>query len=76
MLSDFEELKTKLSVVAKSIVTLGKPLRFESTFVYLRDKKILAPGRVKTWKDVGKLSEKDGEYSKIDISPDDFKQHG
>lgn len=44
--------------------------------MYLRDTKLLAPGRVKTWKDVGKLSEKDGEYSKIDISPDDFKQHG
>ena len=33
MLSDFEELKTKLSVVAKSIVTLGKPLRFERSYV-------------------------------------------
>jgi hypothetical protein len=72
MLSDFYELKTKLSVVAKSFVTLGKPLRFDNTFVYVRYTKLLTPGSVKTLKEVGKLYEKDGEYSKVDISFEDL----
>jgi hypothetical protein len=37
MLSDFEEIKKKLSIVNKSFVSLGKPLKFAHTNVYVRD---------------------------------------
>lgn len=35
MLSDFYELKTKLGIIKKSFVTLGKPLRFEKKASYI-----------------------------------------
>jgi hypothetical protein len=37
MLSDFRELKTKLSLIEKSNATLGKPLRFYPALADVRD---------------------------------------
>lgn len=43
MLNDWDVLKKSLSIVNKSFVSLGKPLRFEHTFVYIRDTNLLVP---------------------------------
>jgi hypothetical protein len=72
MLSDFRVLKTKLSVIEKYIATLGKPIRFYYTFVYVRDSLLLTPQGAKILKDIGKLSEKDGEFKKIEIASEDI----
>jgi hypothetical protein len=55
MLSDFHELKKQLSVVNKSFVSLGKPLRFKESFVYIRDTILLAPGGKNKLRDLSKL---------------------
>ncbi len=43
MLTDFKEIKEKLSIVAKSFVTIGKPLKLQDTFVYIRDTNLVLP---------------------------------
>lgn len=43
MLRDLEVVNTSLSNFNKSFLTLGKPLRLEHTFVYIRDTILLAP---------------------------------
>ena len=43
LLSEFEEMKNHMSIINKSFVTLGKPLRVYNSFVYLRDTMLLAP---------------------------------
>ena len=72
ILSDFNELKKKLSVVNKSFVSLGKPLKFEESFVYFRDTMLLAPAGMNSFKELSKLYSKDG-LVKREISIDDIK---
>lgn len=43
MLRDLEVVNKSLSIVNKSFLTLGKPLRLEHMFVYIRDTILLAP---------------------------------
>jgi hypothetical protein len=76
MLLEFEELKVNLSIVNKSFVTLGKPLRYEQTFVYIRDTMLLAPAGKASLAGLGKLSAKDGEFSKREISYEDITNKG
>ena len=72
MLSDFRVLKTKLSVIEKYIATLGKPIRFYPALAVVRDSLLLTPQGAKILKDIGKLSEKDGEFKKIEIASEDI----
>ena len=72
MLDDFEDLKKNLSIVNKSFVSLGKPLRFESAFVYVRDTILLAPAGKGSLSDLGKLYDSDGDFNKRVISKDDL----
>jgi hypothetical protein len=67
-----EELKLKISIVNKSFVSLGKPLRFEKHFVYIRDTKLLAPAGYGSLAQLGKLSERKGDFTKREISQDDL----
>lgn len=71
MLSDFEELKTRLSIVNKSFVTLGKPLNFNDTFVYIRDTMLLAPAGKGSLEALGSLYEAEGGFTKKMISNED-----
>jgi hypothetical protein len=43
MLSDFYEFKGMLSIVGKSFLTLGLPIKQQECFLYVRDTKMLAP---------------------------------
>jgi hypothetical protein len=72
MLSDFDVVKEKLSVVSKSFVTLGLPLRCEKTFVYIRDTIILAPGTAKALSKLGTLYNNDGDFEKREIDKVDI----
>jgi hypothetical protein len=78
MLKDFDDLKKNLSVVNKSFVSLGKPLRFNHTFVYIRDTILLAPTGKSSLAELGRLYESDGdrESSKIKISDQDINNMG
>lgn len=71
MFSDFNELKKKLSVVNKSFVSLGKPLRINEYFVYFRDTMLLSPGGGSKLKDLGNLYSSEG-FEKVDISNKDI----
>jgi hypothetical protein len=71
MLSDFEELKNDLSIVKKVFVTLGKPLPYEHTNVYIRDTFLLCPAGGNSLEKIGKLYEKEGNYEKIEVSMED-----
>lgn len=73
MLQDFEELKNKISIVGKCFVSLGKPLRCEQSFVYIRDTMLLAPGGKQKLKDLGELYKDQGDFSKIEICKDDIE---
>ena len=73
MLQDFEELKMKLAIVGKCFVTLGKPLSFPHSQVYVRDTMLLAPGGKQKLKDLGKLYENEGSFSKIEIDTSDIE---
>jgi len=53
--------------VAKSFVILGIPLRYDESFVHIRDTNFLAPTGMKSLKNIGKLSEKEGDLSKREI---------
>lgn len=72
MLSDFNEIKEKLSIVGKSFVTLALPLRYEETFVYIRDTHLLSPGVMKSLQTLGYLYNKDGDFSKREIDKSDI----
>lgn len=71
MLSDFNELKKDLSIVNKSFVSLGKPLRFKESFVYIRDTILLAPGGKNKLRDLSKLYSDKG-LEKREISNKDL----
>lgn len=72
MLSDFNEIKEKLSIVGKSFMTLALPLRYEETFVYIRDTRLLSPGVMKSLQALGYLYNKDGDFSKREIDKSDI----
>ena len=72
MLSDFNEIKERLSIVGKSFVTLALPLRYDETFVYIRDTHLLSPGNMKSLHGLGYLYNKDGDFSKRDINKSDI----
>ena len=67
MLKDFYTFKENLDIVARSFVTLGKPLVFEwcSSMVHIRDTILIAPSGSKSLASIGKLYEE--EHRKIDI---------
>lgn len=68
LLSGFEELKKSLSVIKKSFVTLGKPLKYDECFVYIRDTQFLFPAGNHSLPAVGRLYSSEGDYNKIKIS--------
>ena len=74
MLSDFEELKKELGIVKKVFVSLGKPLRYEHSFVYIRDTSLLAPGGYSSLKRIGELYDTEGDFTKREISPQDLQK--
>ena len=72
MLSDFDAFKENLNIVAKSFVTVGKPLvvdfadgTFSKSRVHIRDTILIAPQGAKSLAAVGKIYGPD--YHKIDI---------
>lgn len=72
-LSDFGTHKGSLSIINKSFVTLGKPLKFSSTNVYIRDTILLAPAGKSSLSELGKLYTEDtGDFEKIAISSEDL----
>lgn len=71
MLSDFNILKEKLSIVAKSFVTLGLPLRHDESFIYIRDTYLLVPGTKRRLKDIAKLYKDEG-FSKKELEYKDI----
>jgi hypothetical protein len=74
MLDGFEALQTKLSIVNKSYVTLGTPLKLSNTNVHIRDTKLLAPAGMGSLESLGKLYEKEGDYNKKTISTEDINK--
>jgi hypothetical protein len=74
MLEDFVEIKDKLSIVNKSFVTFGKPLKFNEINVYLRDTVLLAPVGKASLAELGKLYQLEGDFSKIIVSDEDKSQ--
>ena len=73
MLSNFEnDLKKQLSIVNKSFVSLGKPLRYEDKFMYVRDTMLLAPAGYNSLARLGELYNEEGDYSKRRISQEDL----
>jgi hypothetical protein len=74
ILSDFNDLKSKLSIVNKSFVSLGKPLRYDECFVYIRDSMLLAPAGSGSLASLGKLYENEGNFSKINIKTEDLNK--
>jgi hypothetical protein len=72
MLSDFEnDLKSKISVVKKSFVTLGLPLKYDDRNMYIRDTILLAPTGYNSLSRIGELYE--GEFNKKIISQNDLQ---
>ena len=45
-------------------VTLGKPLRFDHTFVFRRDTLLLAPAGAFSLEKIGALYKQDGDFNK------------
>lgn len=76
MLSDFEKYKSNLHIVAKSFVTLGKPLNFNSTNLYVRDTFLLAPAGSKSLDSLSKLYSSEGGKTKTVISQEDKENMG
>jgi hypothetical protein len=72
MLSDFNEIKEKISIVGKSFITLALPLKFDETFVYIRDTQLLSPGNMKSLQALGFLYNKDGDFAKREIDKSDI----
>lgn len=71
MLEDFQDFKTRLSIINKSFVTIRKPLRIYSSNVYIRDTILLSPAGMNSLDKLGSLYSKEGEFSKIVVSPED-----
>jgi len=69
MLSDFYEIKKTLNIVNKSFVTMGKPLKFNNSYVYVRDTILIAPGGKQSLADLGKLYENEGDFNKRKLTP-------
>jgi hypothetical protein len=74
MLSDFEEIVERLSIVKKVFVSLGKPLPYEHSNVYIRDTYLLAPGGAQSLEKIGMLYEQEGKFDKIKISQREKEQ--
>lgn len=74
ILSDLQEFKHDLNIVNKSFLTLGKPLKYECTNVYIRDTILLAPAGLNSLDKIGKLYDLEGDYSKIELSKQDKQQ--
>jgi hypothetical protein len=77
LLADFESLKTKLDIVNKSFVTISRPLKFESSNVYVRDTILLAPAGLSSLKALGNLHSNQDDYEKIgkiEVSSEDLQQ--
>jgi len=74
MLSDFVEVKANLSIVNKSFVSLGKPLRYDHShsFVYFRDTILLAPAGVGSLDKLGDLYKGEWDITKKKISSHDI----
>lgn len=72
MLSDFDDIKKDLSIINKSFVTLGKPIKFANSNVYIRDTLLLAPAGNSSLASLGKLYSNDGDFSKRTISYEDL----
>jgi hypothetical protein len=71
-LTDFKELQSKISIVNKSFVTLGKPLKIGSTNVYIRDTMLISPSGAGNLESLGKLykSSNGEQLDKIKIKGD------
>ena len=68
-LADFQEFKSKFSILRKSFVTLERNIRLEGWKVILRDTSLLSPGNA-SLKAIGELYSR--EFNKISI-PDKMK---
>jgi hypothetical protein len=62
MLEDFQDFKTRLSIINKSFVTIRKPLRIYSSNVYIRDTILLSPAGMNSLDKLGSLYSKEGEF--------------
>jgi hypothetical protein len=71
MLNDFKNYLENLSIVGKSFVTLGKPLKIEGSFIYIRDSHLLTPAGGKSLDALGKLYGKN--QNKLLIKPEDLE---
>jgi len=76
MLTDFDLIKEKLSIVAKSFVSLGKPLRHTDSYIYIRDTMLLAPGGNKSLKAIGKLYQETGDFAKRELTYEEVNNMG
>lgn len=68
MLGDFEDFKDSLDIVNRSFVTLGKPIKYNSSNVYIRDTMLLAPAGKKGLAALGDLL----GFSKGELSLDEI----
>ena len=55
ILNDFNDFKDSLDIVNKSFVTLGKPMKYNGSNVYIRDTMLLAPAGKKGLASLGDL---------------------
>jgi len=55
IMGDFHEFKKDLQIINKSFLTLGKPLQFDNTCVYIRDTGLLTPTGKSSLEYLGKL---------------------
>jgi hypothetical protein len=74
MLSDFEDIKLKVSIVNKSFITLGKPFNIGKYNVYIRDTFLLSPAGNNSLKALGKLYINEGDYEKVQITKSDLSR--
>ena len=72
MLKDFKDYSRDLAIINKSFVTLGSPLKFESSNVYIRDTILLAPAGKSSLESLGYLYSEEGDFSKRTISSEDL----
>ena len=64
LLKDFENFKSELDLVNKSLITLGKGFRYGNYNVIIRDTMLLAPASQKSLASIGKLY----NFEKIELS--------
>jgi hypothetical protein len=65
LLTDFELIKTELSIANGSFITLRDPIKYDDKNVHIRDTMLLAPGGAKSLGKIGKLYGDD--FNKISI---------